>query len=61
MRPEKKISIAVVIFGLGFLGGFLTLADFQHSHPLLTYVAVIAMLILALIFAYKKIDYPGGC
>ena len=56
MRPEKKISIAVVIFGLGFLGGFLTLADFQHSHPLLTYVAVIAMLILALIFAYKKID-----
>ena len=56
MRPEKKISIAVVIFGLGFLGGFLTLADFQHNHPLLTYVAVIVMLLLALIFAYKKID-----
>lgn len=56
MRPEKKISIAVVIFGLGFLGGFLTLADFQNTHPLFTYVAVITMFLLSLIFAYKKID-----
>ena len=56
MRPEKKISIALFIFGLGFLGGLLTLGDFQHSHPMLTYIAVITMLLLALIFAYKKID-----
>jgi len=56
MSPEKKISIALVVFGLGFLSGFITLGDLQNTHPILTYVAVIAMLLLALIFAYKKID-----
>ncbi len=56
MRQEKKISIALVIFGLGFLSGFITLGDLQNTHPLLTYIAVIVMLLLALIIAYKKID-----
>jgi len=56
MRTEKKLAIAVFIFLLGFLSGFITLGDIQDTSPLLTYLSVITMFLLALIFAYKKID-----
>lgn len=56
MRTEKKLTIAVFIFALGFLSGLMTLGEIQDAHPLLTYLSVITMFLLALIFAYKKID-----
>ena len=56
MRTEKKMAIAVFIFALGFLSGLMTLGEIQDTRPLLTYISVITMFLLALILAYKKID-----
>ena len=55
MRAEKKISVALFIFIMGFAGGLLTFSNIQNSHPFLTYVIVLVLLISALFFAYKTI------
>lgn len=56
MRAEKKISVALFIFIMGFAGGLLTFSNMQNSYPFLTYVIVLVLLISALLFAYKTIN-----
>lgn len=55
MRAEKKISVALFIFIMGFAGGVLTFSNVKNSYPFLTYIIVLALLISALFFAGKTI------
>lgn len=55
MRTEEKIAVALVIFGLGFIGGFLTPVDIEFLQPFYTYVLVLVLVVISILFAYKKI------